>query len=210
VLKPTDLVVFAPEAASPARANFRFKARHRRTALLAAAEAIAAALVVVVGMAASGGFATPKHSAAASLADRQAIQHSIGNLSKEIATLKASISAADRSARGPITNTAERLRNAPEITGSILLPLAAIPTPTRRRAAVEIRPPVVPDWSIRYVRDGFVYVRGHGDVYQAQLGAPLPGLGSVQEIKRQNGRWLVLMPQGLIVSKRDRRYFERF
>jgi hypothetical protein len=45
-------------------------------------------------------------------------------------------------------------------------------------------PPVVRDWSIRYVRDGFVYVRGHGDVYQAQIGAPLPGLGSVQEIKR--------------------------
>jgi hypothetical protein len=130
--------VFAPEAASPACANFRFKARHRLTALLAASEAIAAALGVVVGMTASGGFATPKHSAAASLADRQAIQHSIGKLSKEIATLKASITAADRSARSPITNTAERLRNAPEITGSILLPLAAIPTPTPRPAAVEM------------------------------------------------------------------------
>ena len=210
VLKPTDLVVFAPEAASPARARFRFKARHKRTALFAASVAIAAALGVVVGMAASGGFAAPKRSTAASLADRQAIQHSIGKLSKEIATLKASITAANGFARSSIAKTAERLRNAPEITGSIPELPAAVPAPLPRPAVVKIRPPVVHGWSIRYVRDGYVYVRGHGDTYQVQLGAPLPGLGPVQEVKRQDGHWLVVTPKGLIVSMRDRRYFEQF
>lgn len=69
---------------------------------------------------------------------------------------------------------------------------------------------MVRDWSIHYVRDGYVYVRGHGDTYQVQLGAPLPGLGPVQAVKRQHGRWLVVTPKGLIVSLRDHRYFERF
>jgi hypothetical protein len=32
----------------------------------------------------------------------------------------------------------------------------------------------------------------------------LPGLGSVEEIKRQNGRWVVMTPKGIIASMRDR------
>jgi hypothetical protein len=67
----------------------------------------------------------------------------------------------------------------------------------------------VADWWIRDSRDGDVYVQGHGAVYQVALGAPLPGLGPVKQIKRQDGRWLVVTPKGIIVSKRDRRYFEQ-
>jgi hypothetical protein len=75
------------------------------------------------------------------------------------------------------------------------------------------RPPparlsIVPDWSIRETRDGYVYVQGHGDVYQVVPGAPLPGLGPVESIRRQDGRWVVTTPKGIIVSMRDRRYFE--
>ena len=50
----------------------------------------------------------------------------------------------------------------------------------------------------------------HGEVYQVVLGAPLPGLGPVESIKRQDGRWVVTTPKGIIVSMRDRRYFEEF
>jgi hypothetical protein len=38
----------------------------------------------------------------------------------------------------------------------------------------------------------------------------LPGLGRVEQVKRQDGRWMVLTPKGMIVSLRDRRYFEQF
>ena len=101
--------------------------------------------------------------------------------------------------------------SAPEVTGSIPLPKATVPTPTPRPAiAAKMRPAVVHDWSIRYVRDGYVYVQGYGDTYQVQLGAPLPGLGPVEAVKRQDGRWYVVTPKGLIVSMRDRRYFEQF
>jgi hypothetical protein len=53
-------------------------------------------------------------------------------------------------------------------------------------------------------------VESRGEIYQVQLGAPLPGLGPVQSVKRQHGRWVVLTPKGIIVSMRDRRYFEEF
>jgi hypothetical protein len=32
----------------------------------------------------------------------------------------------------------------------------------------------------------------------------------VQSVKRENGRWMVVTPRGIIVSMRDRRYFEDF
>ena len=87
-----------------------------------------------------------------------------------------------------------------------------LPRPAQR-LAVEPPPariPVVPSWTIHDFRNGYVFVENHGEVYQAQLGAPLPGLGPVQSIKRQDGRWMVLTPRGIIVSMRDRRYFEEF
>jgi hypothetical protein len=214
-IEPTDIVVFAPAAAAAPRPRFRLRPRHKRAALLAASVAMAAALGVVAGMAASGGFAKPKPSISASVSasERQAMQRTIGKLGKEIASLKTSIAAADRSARSQIAKTSERLTStpAPEITGSIASPPTAVPTPTPRPVMAAHRAPLVPDWSIRYVRDGYVYVgQGQGDTYQVQLGAPLPGLGPVQDVKRQDGRWLVVTSRGLIVAQRDRHYFEQF
>ena len=68
------------------------------------------------------------------------------------------------------------------------------------------RPPVVKDWSIRFVVDGYVYVQGRSGIYEVVPGAPLPGLGPVQSVKQQDGRWVVATPKGLIVSLRDRKF----
>jgi hypothetical protein len=211
-IEPTDLVVFTPEVASATHARFRFKARHKRNALLAASVAIAAAVGVVIGAMVTSQFIAPARKEVSSLSDRMAMQRSIGKLSKDVAALEASIAATNANAHSEIAKITQRLRSAPEITGLIPVPPAAVaaPLPPPRPAAAAIRPPVVRDWSIRYVRDGYVYVRGHGDTYQVQLGAPLPGLGPVQQVKRQDGHWLVVTPKGLIVSMRDRRFFEQF
>jgi hypothetical protein len=85
-----------------------------------------------------------------------------------------------------------------------------LPRPAQRIAAVDPAPghmPVVRDWFIHDLRNGYVFVQGHGEIFQVQIGAPLPGLGPVQSVKRQDGRWMVLTPKGMIVSLRDRRYF---
>jgi hypothetical protein len=91
-------------------------------------------------------------------------------------------------------------------------PARATLIPTSGSAAIGVETPrvsVLMNWSIHGSRNGYVYVQGHGDIYRAAPGAPLPDLGPVEQIKRQDGRWVVVTPKGIIVSKRDRRYFER-
>ena len=207
-------------AARVLRPSLVLRPRHKRYALLAASLTFAASVGAMVGsVAGSGGFRpeTPRVAVAA-LEDRVAMQQTLGALNKEIATLKSNLDAANKSAQSQIAKITERFDRAASaelVTGSISAPQTTAPVPTPRPApriaAVEAQPParsaVVLDWTIRDVRDGFVYVQGNGDAYQVVLGAPLPGLGPVESVKRQDGRWVVTTPKGIIVSMRDRRYF---
>lgn len=205
--------------------------RHKRYALLAASVAIAAALGGVIGALATGSPTPPVNVAAQE--ESKAMQQSVARLAKEITTLKANLEEANKSTRAQvakidtkveskIARLDERLKKeAEEVTGSISAPqtvAAAVavpvptPRPTPRVAAVEsqipARLPVVPGWSIRDARGGYIYVESRGDIYQIVPGAALPGLGPVESIRRLDGRWVVKTPKGIIVSMRDRRYFE--
>ncbi len=214
-LAPPKIAELAPVS----RLRFIIRPRHKRYALLAACMALAAALGAVVGMASSGAISKP----AVAVEESKATQQSRARLHKEIDGLKASLEAANKSAYGQIAKISERLnRESADITGSVAPPqtvpatpqaAASLQTPRAAASATETQSPhlpIVADWSIREARDGYVYVQGHGDVYQVVPGAPLPGLGPVEQIKRQDGRWLVVTPRGIIVSMRDRRYFEQF
>jgi hypothetical protein len=216
-----DAAVDSAPVTPPAWLKFRIRPRHRRYAMLAASVVVAAAIGAVVGVAASGGFYRPAPVSVAGLEENKAAQQSIVRLSKEIGTLKASLEAANKSANAQFTKLTERLsRESAEITGAIKPPQTVPPAaqasaplpPSRPAPAAEAprRPAIVTDWTIRETRDGYVYVQGHGDVYQVVPGAPLPGLGPVEQIRRQDGRWVVVTPKGIIVSMRDRRYFEQF
>jgi len=211
------------DAAPVAKPRFVLRPRHKRYALLAASVTFAAALGAVVGALASGGFSAPARPDVAAIEENKAMQQSIARLGKEVTTLKASLEQANKSAHIQIAKISERLEHATaEVTGSISAPQTTAPVltplpsprPTPRVAAVEppppARPSVVAGWTIRDTHNGYVYVENHGELYQVVLGAPLPGLGPVQSVKRQDGRWVVLTPKGIIVSMRDRRYFEDF
>lgn len=222
-------IVAVTPAAWPSWNPIALRPRHKRHALMAASVAVAGAVGVIAGVAASGTFSTPAPAPQVNTAtadDRKAMEQSIAKLAKEVTTLKASLDATNKTAHAQIAKISERAdrieRNvsAELITGSISAPQtvpASVPVPTPRPApriaAPEIAPPmrqqIVQDWAIREARDGYVYVQGHGgDVFQVVPGAPLPGLGPVESIRRQDGRWVVTTPKGIIVSMRDRRYFE--
>jgi len=195
--------------AKPAAWRLRMRARHKRQAVLAASVTIAASIGALIGALVMGGIGTPSADSA-SLHERQAMEQSIAQINKQIAALKGDIEAGSKSARSQIAKIndkiSERLNRAPETTGSIPAPpAAAVPMPAPRP---DMRTAVVRDWRIYNVRDGIVAVEGHGEIYEIGIGAPLPGLGPVEQIKRQDGRWVVVTPKGLIVSQRDRRYFE--
>ena len=206
------------EFTAPKRPRFAFRPRHKRYALLAASVAIAAVVGAVTGAATTGGFSKAPPVDVAAIEEKKAMQQSVARLTKEITSLKATLDAANRSASSQIAKISERLsRETTNVTGSVPPQTQAAPTgplpaarPETAATAMQPRLSIVPDWTIHDTRDGFVYVQGHGDIYQVVPGAPLPGLGPVEQIKRQDGRWLVVTPKGIIVSMRDRRYFEQF
>lgn len=208
------------EFTAPKRPRFVIRPRHKRYVLLAASVAIAAVVGAVTGAATSNGLSKAPPVDVAAVEENKAMQQSVARLTKEITSLKASLDAANRSASNQIAKISERLnRETANVTGSVTPQAsqaaltAPLPAARSEPAAAAMQLPrlsIVPDWTIRETRDGFVYVQGHGDVYKVVPGAPLPGLGPVEQIKRQDGRWLVVTPKGIIVSMRDRRYFEQF
>lgn len=130
-------------------------------------------------------------------------------LKKEAADVTGSISAPQTTAAATVQAAVTTVdvptpRPAPSRVATANVVPPAIP------ASVQpVRPTVVRDWSIRGASNGYVYVQGRfGDIYQIVPGAPLPGLGPVESIRRMDGRWVVKTPKGIIVSMRDRAYFE--
>lgn len=222
---PAPTLEPAPE---PASSRIALSPRNKRNALLAASVALAAALGAVFGAMATGGSSTPTVDTAA-LEERKALQQSLARLSHEVTTLKGNLDAANKTASAQLARMndklAERLkRESADITASISAPQTAAPAPApqavtplpqprpvQRVAAVEThRSTLVSGWTIHDVRDGYVYVLGYGDIYRVVPGVPLPGVGVVEQVKRQDGRWMVVTPKGLIVAGRDRRYFDSY
>jgi hypothetical protein len=222
--KEDEIIPDTPHAAptNPRWPQLRLRPRHKRYAMLAASIAMAGALGVLTGAAMTGGVSRPAPVNVVGIEDSKAAQRSIARLSLEVAGLKASLDAANKSAHSQFAKISERFaRDSAEITGTVTPPQtvapasppAAAPLPLARpgpAAEAPRRPSIIADWTIREARNGFVYVQGHGDVYQVVRGAPLPGIGPVEQIRRQDGRWVVITPKGIIVSMRDRRYFEQF
>ena len=61
--------------------------------------------------------------------------------------------------------------------------------------------PIVQGWSLRDVSHGVAVIEGRNGFYEVYAGDPIPGLGRVNEIRRQDGRWVVVTTKGLVVSR---------
>ena len=81
---------------------------------------------------------------------------------------------------------------------------AALPAPAASAAAppkTEVaRPPTVEGWVLRDVSHGGALIEGRKGLYQVYAGDPVPGLGRVDAIRKQDGRWVVVTTRGLVVS----------
>jgi hypothetical protein len=190
----------------------RLRPRHKRYAILATSLTLVAAIGATFGALASVGFSRQPTDSAL-IEENKAMQQSIARLGQEITTLKANLEQANRSAHSEFAKISERLSRATaEITNSISAPQTAAPqaatrTPLPRQAPERVAaaelPPIVPGWTIWRIRNGYVYVAGRGEVFEASIGAVLPGLGPVQSVRRQEGHWMVQTSKGIIVSTRD-------
>jgi hypothetical protein len=93
---------------------------------------------------------------------------------------------------------------AKDITGSISAPTSA---PAAQQSAAtppksEVgRLPTVDGWVLRDVADGGALIDGRRGVYEVYAGDFIPGLGRIDAIRRQDGRWVVVTSKGLIVAR---------
>ena len=86
--------------------------------------------------------------------------------------------------------------NNKEITGSIA---AKDPTPAPKADVARL--PTVEGWVLHEAGKGGATVEGRQGIFDVMTGDPLPGLGRVDAIRRQDGRWVVVTTKGLIVAR---------
>jgi hypothetical protein len=119
-----------------------------------------------------------------------------------------------------IGETVERLEKrthtaaASEVTGSVTPQRVAaapapLPVPPMSEPKKPSPPPVVEGWVLRDVFRGRALVASRHGVFEAAPGLELPGLGQVESIKQQDGRWVVVTEKGLIVASRGPRLYYR-
>lgn len=68
-------------------------------------------------------------------------------------------------------------------------------------AEAKTGPVVIESWVLRQAREGAALIEGRYGTIEIEPGDYLPGIGRVEEIKRQGGRWVVVTPKGLIMSR---------
>jgi hypothetical protein len=99
---------------------------------------------------------------------------------------------------------------AKETTGTIapaqVATVAAAPAPEPAAPKTEVRAevgrlPTIDGWRLRDVANGGALIEGRGGLYEVYAGDPIPGVGRVDAIRRQDGRWVVVTSKGLIVAR---------
>lgn len=81
-----------------------------------------------------------------------------------------------------------------DATGSIAAP-AKLPSKT-----AVARSPVVQGWLLRKIANGVASIESRDGLFEVRVGDPVPGVGDVDAIRRQDGRWAVVTSKGLIVG----------
>ena len=89
---------------------------------------------------------------------------------------------------------------AKDITGSVSQPAAvAAAAPAGAPPKPDVgRLPRVEGWVLRDVGNGGALIEGRQGIFEVYAGDPVPGLGRVDAIRKQDGKWVVVTSKGLI------------
>ncbi|HKS62305.1 MAG TPA: hypothetical protein VJT13_11435 [Xanthobacteraceae bacterium] len=87
-----------------------------------------------------------------------------------------------------------------EVTGSIAQKQAAAPAVPMVLGTppTTLKPPAVPGFVLRRVYDGAALIEGRDGMIEVEPGMVAPGLGRVESIKREDGRWVVVTARGIV------------
>ena len=209
--KPT----FRPRRAADIAIKPEVSSARPRLALLAASITIAAALGTAAG--ALAGAALTRQ--ASEQPDTNTLRGVIAQLSSEIIALKAAIDTSGKNASAQFTKIAERVERTEKAQAEPAARLArlaeAVDRIEKKPAIIagaditgsivekqEQRPPILEGWILRDIFNGRAMVEGRSGLYEVGPGSTLPGIGRVEAVKRQDGRWVVVTAKGLILSTR--------
>ncbi|HEY6995521.1 MAG TPA: hypothetical protein VH397_17580 [Xanthobacteraceae bacterium] len=213
--KATDEAAAAAEPPAEAAAP-----RISRFTLLAATLALAAALGGMAGALVAYGLARPGPAPAAARTDVdeiQALKENVLQTRVDLAALKVSIESAGRSASAQFTRIGERIDRIDRAQGEPATKLnKAIEALERlsREAAAQSKevtgalagapgkPGAVAGWVVRDVRHGTALIEGRMGLIEVEQGDFVPGLGRVDAIRKQDGRWVVVTAKGVITPPR--------
>jgi hypothetical protein len=120
----------------------------------------------------------------------------LAKISEAVEKLKAAQAAAVPLAAAPAV--------AKDVTGSTPPPAtaavaAAVPLPAPKPEVARL--PTVEGWVLREVADGGALIEGRRGIYDVYTGDLIPGVGRVDAIRKQDGRWVVVTSKGLIVAR---------
>lgn len=191
----------------------------RRLTARAAVIAIAVALGGLLGAVATMGIGQVLAARDSDTATEEAVaalRSSIGQLAAEIKSLRDSVGQSGRSAASVLAALDQRIASAERGQAEVAQRVLALSESLSRQPAPGLaavspeatgaiarggKPPVARDWVLWRVRNGRALVQGNGGYFEVVPGSSLPGLGLVQRIAKQNGRWMVLTQYGVIVSR---------
>ena len=145
------------------------------------------------------------------------------SLSDNLAALKISVNTSNSTQNTQIGKIAETLDRVEKRRPSSARPLPRNSNSRRRRkpparfrqqkqaAAVPmvlgdppttLKPPTVPGYVLRRVYDGAALIESRNGIIEVEPGITVPGLGRIEDIKRQDGRWVVVTSRGIIAAAR--------
>ena len=152
------------------------------------------------------------------------MQDAIAALHADLATLKTSVEATNRKVTErlervdrvqalpaaqlkqfleAVERLERRAQSAPDVTGSTKAQQASAtpavaPPPVQAEAP---RPAVLDGWVVRHVSRGVAVIQGRrGGIIEVETGDIVPGVGRIESIRRQDGRWVVVTSKGMITS----------
>ena len=89
-----------------------------------------------------------------------------------------------------------------DVTGSVTArPVVASAAPAAPQKPQVGRLPTLDGWVLRDVRRGGALIEGRAGLYEVYAGDPVPGLGRVDAIRKQDGHWVVVTSKGLVVAR---------
>jgi hypothetical protein len=63
------------------------------------------------------------------------------------------------------------------------------------------RLPTLDNWALQDVNRGGALIEGRRGLFEVYAGDVVPGLGRIDAVRRQDGRWVVVTSKGLIVAR---------